>query len=103
MELLFVAILPGWTFRTDGRLALPAQFPRRLRWRLTLVVAVCDAYALLTQGRPLRLLSMPRRQKLVERLAIHPWPWLRRGMALARSTALLAAQPGNASNRRRGA
>lgn len=98
MELLFVAIMPGWNFTTNGRLALPANFPRRLRWRLTLVVAMCDLYSLLTQGRPLRILPLKRREKLVQRLATHAWPWLRGGLALARATALLAAQPGNQPN-----
>ncbi len=89
MELLFVAILPGWTFAKGGGVALPADFPRRLIWRLQLTVALCDVYALLRYGRLLRLLSLQRRQKLVESLASHPWLWMRQSVALARATALL--------------
>ena len=98
MELLFVAILPGWNFA-----ALPAGLPRRLLWRLRLTLAVCDAYALFTQGRTLRLMSVKRRQVLVQALATRGWPWLRGGLVLARSTALLVAQPGNQSTQRRAA
>ncbi len=92
MELLFVAILPGWTFAKGGGVTLPAGLPRRLRWRLELTVAACDAFALLRHGRLLRLLPAKRRQALVLSLANHPWPWLRNSLALARSTALLACQ-----------
>ena len=92
MDLLFVAIVPGWTFGKNGSVVLPAGFPRRLAWRLTLTVAVCDLYSLLRYGRPLRILAPARRQRLVQTLATHPWPWLRGSMALARSTALLICQ-----------
>ncbi len=92
MELLFVAILPGWTFAKNGGVTLPEGLPQRLIWRLMLTVAVCDAYALLRHGRLLRLLTARRRQLLVQSLATHPWPWLRHSLALARNTALLAGQ-----------
>ncbi len=92
MELLFVAILPGWTFAKGNGVELPDGFPRHLIWRLLLTVAICDASALLRHGRLLRLLPAKRRQTLVARLAQHPWPWLRRSMALARATALLTCR-----------
>lgn len=90
MELLFIAILPGWTFAQGGGVTLPAGLSRRVVWRLVLTVAVCDAYALLRHGRLLRLMTTTRRQKFIQGLATHPWPWLRRSLALARATALLA-------------
>ena len=93
MELLFAAILPGWNFAArGGGVTLPAGLSRRVIWRLQLTVAVCDAYALLRYGRPLRLLAAKPRQVLVQTLATHPWPWLRQSLALARATALLTGQ-----------
>jgi hypothetical protein len=101
VELLFVAILPGWNFGAKGRVVLPVGLPRRLLWRLWLTLAVCDAYALFTQGRTLRIMSLQRRQLLVQALATRGWPWLRGGLTLARSTALLVAQSGPQPTQRR--
>lgn len=92
MELLFSAIVPGFVFGKDGTIALPAQFPRRLRWRLLWTATVCDAIALLRHGRTLRLLSPARRQRLVQGLADHPWRWLRESLTLARAMALLTCR-----------
>ena len=92
MELLFVAILPGWKFAEESGVELPAGFPRHLVWRLLLTVALCDAWALARHGRLLRLLPAKRRQALVQSLATGTWPWLRRSLALARLTALLSCR-----------
>lgn len=87
MNLLFQAILPTWQPTQDAGYWL--VLPRRVRWRLALTLAVCDALALLQTGRTLRLMSVKKRQVFVVALASRSFPWLRRGLAIARATALL--------------
>lgn len=88
LELLFAVILPGWTFSTRRAHALP--WPIRLR--LVVLVAICDLLAVVRHGRPLRLLPQSRREVLLRNCADHRWRFLREGMQLARTCALLTAK-----------
>ena len=87
MELLFAALIPGWTFVRPEDLPLPARVRRQLWW----IVLACQVLALLTHGVPLRLMTVKRRERVVAAWTRHRWRWLREGLDAVRSVALLCA------------
>lgn len=67
------AIVPGWKGRP-----LPATLPRRVVVGLHLSFAVADLLALVRHGRTFRMLPLRRREELLQKMATHRLPWLRR-------------------------
>jgi hypothetical protein len=73
LRLVFATIVPDW----HGR-PLPAAFPLHVRLLLLLSLSLVDLVALLRHGRTFRLLPPHRREQLLQDMALHRSPRLRR-------------------------
>ena len=84
MKKLFESILPGWT----GYDELPKAFPLHIRLVLKFSVVFLHIFSIINYGLPFGMISIEKRELLINKLYHHPVPTIRNLVQLWKLLAL---------------